>query len=90
MSGLRDRISWFQEVPALRPLMVRVIDALQDMPGHFQILGVGVAFHVLCKGAGVKPVDVLTMIERMERHIDGPYAREFAAMKEYAKHELND
>jgi hypothetical protein len=71
-------------------MMVKVIDALQDLPGHFQILGIGMAFHTLCAGAGVKPTEVLQMIERMERDIDGPYARQFAAMKEYAKHELND
>ena len=90
MSGLRDRISWFQEVPALRPIMVGIVDKVQHLPGHFQILGVAVTLHVLCKGAGIEANTVLQMIERMERDIDGPFAHQFAAMKEYARNELND
>jgi len=69
--------------------MVALIDKIQDLPGHFQILSVALTLYCLCKGGGVDYIEVMKMIERMESDIDGPYSRQFAGMREYAKHELN-
>jgi len=70
--------------------MVRLIDAIQEVPGHFQILTHALAFHCLCRGAGLNPHEVLHQIERMENDVDAPFAPQFKAMKEYAKGELHE
>ena len=89
-SRLRDRVMWFSQVESLRTPMVAIIDAIQHLPGHFQIMASALAFYTLCKGAGLDYIEIIQMIERMEKHVDGPYANQFKAMKEYAKHELNE
>ena len=89
-SGLKDRITWFSEPRLLRVPMISIIDVIQSLPGHFQILSAALAFYTLCKGANIDYIEVIRMIERMEKHVDGPYANQFKAMKEYAKHELNE
>lgn len=53
-------------------------------------MSIALAFYVLCKGGKVDPIMVMKMIERMESHIDGPYANQFKAMIEYARNELNE
>ncbi len=89
-AGLRDRVGWFSQQSDLRTPMVTIIDAIQTLPGHIQILASALAFYTLCKGAGLDSHDIVQQIERMERNIDAPYANQFKAMKEYAKHELNE
>lgn len=89
-TGLQDRIRWFMQPAALRAPMVSIIDRIGELPGHWQILSVGLTFHVLCRGAGINPHDVLNRLENMERDVDAPFASQFRAMKEYAKGELND
>ena len=89
-TSLQDRISWFSEVASLRPLLVTLVDATQEYPGHWQVLAQGLALHCLCRGAGINPHEILHQIERMERDVDAPFANQFRAMKEYAKGELED
>ncbi len=89
-SGLRDRVMWFNAPRFLRVPMIKVIDVIQDYPGHEQILSSALAFYALCKGTGIDYIEVIQMIERMEKDIDAPYANQFKAMMAYAKGELND
>ncbi len=89
-TSLQDRLSWFSEVAALRPMMVGIIDRIQGFPGHFQVYAAGITFYCLCKGAGVDPHEMVTRLQRMEKDVDAPFAREFAAMLEYAKGELEN
>ncbi len=88
-AGLRDRITWFSAPRILRVPMITVIDSIQDLPGEQQILSSGLAFYALCKGAGVDYIETVRMIERMENHINAPYANQFKAMMAYAEGELN-
>ncbi len=88
-TSLRDRVSWFSPQSTLRVPMIKVIDAIQDYPGEVQILGSALALYALCKGTGVDYIEVMQMIERMERDIDSPYSNQFKAMMAYAKGELN-
>ena len=90
MSALRDRISWFTQVPALRTPVVQIINAIEEYPGHFQVLSSGLTFLTLCRGGGVDPHEVLQMLIKMERDADAPFAKQFIAMKEYARNELNE
>ena len=89
-SGLRDRVRWFSRQSELRTPMVAIIDVIQTQPGEIQILASALALHTLCEGAGLNAHEVIYEIERMERNIDAPYANQYKAMKEYAKHELNE
>lgn len=89
MSGLQDRVRWFNNVPALRVPVVRVINAIEELPGHLQVLTAGLTFLVLCRGARLDPVETLQRLIRMERHADAPFAKTFVAMKQYAENELN-
>ncbi len=89
VSGLRDRIKWFSAPRMLRVPMIKVIDSIQDEPGHIQILSVAMAFYALCKGTGLDYIEVIRQIERMETHMDAPYANQFKAMMAYAEGELN-
>lgn len=88
-TSLRDRIQWFSQVEALRTPMVSVVDVVQDLPGHWQVLTTGLTFYILCKGAGVEPIEVLRLMERFEKDVDAPFANQFQAMLAYAKGELN-
>lgn len=87
-TSLQDRLAWFSEVAALRPLMVLIIDRVQHLPGQFQIYAAGITFYCLCKGAGVDPHEMVTRLQRMERDVDAPFANQFQAMLNYAKGEL--
>jgi hypothetical protein len=69
--------------------MIKVIDSIQDEPGQIQILASALAFYALCKGTGIDYIEVIRMLERMESHIDAPYANQLKAMVAYAKGELN-
>ena len=89
MSSISDKLRWFQQVPALREPVVRVISAIEDLPGHWQILTCGLTFLVLCRGAKVEPFEILTMLTKMEADADAPFAKTFHAMKQYAENELN-
>lgn len=89
MSGLKDRVNWFTKVPSLRTPVVLLISAIEEYRGHAQILGTGLCFYLLCKGGQLNPFEVLQRIDRMEQDADAPFAKDFAAMKEYARHELN-
>ncbi len=89
LPGLLDRIMWFNAPRRLRVPMIKVIDVIQDYPGHEQILSAALAFYALCKGTGIDYIEVIQMIERMEKDIDAPYANQFKAMMAYAKGELN-
>ncbi len=88
-SGLRNRVRWFSAPRVLRVPMIKVIDSIQDETGEIQILSAALAFYALCKGTDINYIEVIEMIERMESHIDGPYANQFKAMMAYAKGELN-
>lgn len=89
-TSLQDRLSWFSQVASLRVPMVKIIDAIQDLPGHFQVYAAGIAFYCLCRGAGVDPHDMVSRLVRMERDVDAPFANQFQAMLAYAKGELED
>lgn len=88
LKSLRDRVIWFRDIPGIRPLFVGCVDHLQRMPGQLQILVPALTFYCMCKGAGINPFEVLQVIERMERDVDGPFANQWAAMTAYAKGEL--
>ena len=90
MSGLKDRLNWFTQVPALRTPVVQVISTVEEYPGHWQILATGLTFLTLCRGGDVNPLEILQRLEKMERDADAPFAKDFAAMKEYARNELNE
>ena len=90
VNSLRDRIIWFAAPRLLRVPMIKVIDANQDEPGQIQILSTALAFYALCKGTGMDYIEVIQLIERMEKDVNAPYANQFKAMMEYAKHELNE
>lgn len=90
MSAIRDRISWFTQVAALRPLMVRIFTSIDEAPGHFQILAVAMVLHCACRALGLNAHEILQQIGRMERDVDGPFASQFRAMHEYVKGEFND
>ena len=87
--SIRDRVLEFGDVGALRPLLVGQVDRLQDLPPHLQILAPAVTLLCLCRGAGIPPAEVLQLVERMEKAVDGPFANQWAAMKAYAAGELN-
>ena len=87
---LRDRIMWFSAPRNLRVPMIKVIDSIQDYPGHEQILSSALAFYALCKGTNIDYIEVMRLIERVEKDVDAPYANQFKAMMEYAKYELNE
>ncbi len=89
LPGLRDRVMWFSAPRVLRVPMIKVIDVIQDYPGQIQILSSALAFYALCKGTDIDYIEVIQMIERMEKDIDAPYANQFKAMMAYAKGELN-
>lgn len=89
-SPLRDRVMWFSAPRLLRVPMIKVIDSIQDYPGHEQILSSALAFYALCQGTGIDYIEVMQQIERMERDVDAPYANQFKAMMAYAKGELNE
>ncbi len=89
-TGLQDRVSWFQQVAELRVPVVKIISAIEELPGHWQILAAGLTFFVLCRGGGLDPHEILQRITRMEKDADAPFAKTFKAMKEYAANELND
>lgn len=77
-------------MPAIRPLMVGLVDHLQDRAPQFQILVPALTFHCMCRGVGIDPHEVLQLIERMEKDVDGPFANQWAAMRAYAAGELNN
>lgn len=87
--SIRDRVFEFGNVGALREPLVAVIDKLQDMPPQLQIIVPAVTFLCLCRGVGINPIEVLQLVERMEKPVDGPFANQWAAMKAYAAGELN-
>lgn len=89
-TSLQDRISWFSQVAALRPLLVRVLCSIDEVPSHFQVMAFGLTLHCVCRAAGINPHDILTKIQRMERDVDGPFSKEFRAMQEYVKGEFHD
>lgn len=89
-ASVRDRVRWFQEPGALRSPVILIINAIQSLPAHFQIMAVAMTFRVMCKGTGLSPQDILNRIDRMESHVDGPFSNQIAAMTEYVKGELND
>jgi hypothetical protein len=88
--SLRDRVLEFGDHGALRQPLVTLVDKLQDMPPALQILAPAATFVCMCRGAGLEPAEVLQLTERMERPIDGPFANQWAAMRAYAKGELNE
>lgn len=90
MSGIQDSIRWFQQVPALREPLVRIISTIEDLPGHWQVLSAGLTFLLLCRGARMDPHELLSTLIKMERDADAPFAKQFQAMKQYAENELND
>lgn len=89
-ASLRDRIRWFQEPGALRTPVISIIDSIQRLPGHWQIMAVAMTFRVMCNGTGIDPYEILTRIASMERDVDGPFSKQIQAMTEYVKGEIND
>lgn len=88
-ASIRDRVLGFRDVPTLRNLLVGVVDRLQDLPPQHQIIAPALTFYCFCKGVGINPIDVLILLERMEKDVDGPFSNQWAAMKAYAAGELN-
>ncbi len=89
VTAIRDRVLWFNAPRLLRVPMIKVIDSIQDEPGQIQILSTALAFYALCRGTDIDYVEVIRMIERMEKDIDAPYANQLKAMIAYARGELN-
>lgn len=89
LRSLRDRVMEFGTIRLMRPLLVKLVDALQSEPPALQILVPALTLHCLCKGTGLNAHEVLQVIERMEGDIDAAYANQFDAMAAYAQGELN-
>ena len=87
-AGLRDKVNYFTDVVALRRYFMMVVDCLQREPPDAQLLGPAAALVVLAEAVGIDPHEVVSIVQRAEKDIDGPFATQWQAMREYARGEF--
>lgn len=85
---VRDNLSFFSDVAAVREPTVAAISAVQDHAPHVQLLALAGAVTVLCEGININPHDLLQRVENMKADAESPFAQQWQAMREYAKGEF--
>lgn len=66
---------------------MRVIDRLQDLPPHVQLVALTAAYKLMVERFNVSPHDVFTVADNVMNHADGR-RDEFKAVADYMEGEL--
>lgn len=66
---------------------VRVIDAIQTLPPHVQVIAIVAAFKLLIERYGVEAQDAFTVADNVMNHAQGRRA-EFDAVRAYLANEV--
>jgi hypothetical protein len=64
-----------------------IIDRIQDMPSHVQVVAITAAFKLLMERYDMPPQDAFTVADNVMNHADGRRV-EFAAVRAYMENEL--
>lgn len=64
-----------------------VIDAVQDLPPHLQVIGITAVFKLMVERYGVNPQDAFTVTDNIMNHAQGRRA-EFEAVRAYLANEV--
>lgn len=89
LQTINDRISWFTDLSALRRGAFRTLDLMQTEKSHaVQYLGPLTAAVAMAETLGRDPHDDVSRIRRMMADVNGPFAEEINAIKDYTKGEL--
>ena len=64
-----------------------VIDRLQDMPAHVQLVALTAAYKLMTERFNISPHDVFAVADNVMHHADGRRV-EFAAIADYLREEL--
>ena len=87
-AGVRDKLRYFSNGAGLRKPMVQVINAVQDLQPHVQILAVAIALEAMCDGINHDAMAVVNQVRRAKQDVRSPFSQQYDAMREYAKGEL--
>lgn len=66
---------------------MRVIDAIQDLPPHLQVIAIVAVFKLLIERFGVDAFDAFTVADNVMNHAQGRRP-EFAAVRAYLDNEV--
>lgn len=66
---------------------MRVIDAIQDLPPHLQVIAVVATFKLVTERFGVNPQDAFTVTDNIMNHAQGRRV-EFDAARAYLENEV--
>lgn len=64
-----------------------IIDRIQDMPAHVQVVAMTAAFKLLVERYNISPQDVFTVADNVMNHADGRRV-EFDAIRMYMENEI--
>jgi hypothetical protein len=66
---------------------MRVIDAIQDLPPHLQVIAIVATFKLMVERFGANPQDAFTVTDNIMNHAQGRRA-EFEAVRAYLANEV--
>lgn len=66
---------------------MRVIDAVQDLPPHLQVIALVASFKLMVERYGVNPQDAFTVADNIMNHAQGRRP-EFEAVRAYLANEV--
>lgn len=85
---IRDQLSFLSNAAGLRAPLVKTVSAVQDYEPHLQLLGIAATLVCLADAIGINPHDLISRAQRAAADIDGPFANQWQAMRDYARGEL--
>lgn len=66
---------------------MRVIDCVQDLPPHLQVIAIAATFKLMIERFGIEGQDAFTITDNIMNHADGRRV-EFDAVRDYLANEV--